>query len=94
MTEEQQFKQDENGYYVQLPDAAYRMNLETPAAELGADNTILVTIQASDELTEWLEERNIHDMELHIESNPLQFFIVFKEAAEAVMFKLAWADRR
>lgn len=91
---ENEFKQDENGYYVELPNPAYRMNLETPAAEIGADNTIMVTIEASDELKEWLEERNIMDSNLHIETEPLQFFIIFKDVAEAVMFKLSWVDRQ
>jgi hypothetical protein len=91
---EQEFKQDENGYYVELPDPAYRMNLDTPAADIGSDNTIMVTIEASDELKEWLVEHNILDMNLHIDTDPLKFYIVFRDAAEAVMFKLAWSDRR
>jgi hypothetical protein len=75
---------------IELPDAAYKIVLEPVDGQKYCNN---ITLVESDEFTSWLEQHNIVDYEIVLEEEPPNFVIDFKHDADAIMFKLSWADK-
>jgi hypothetical protein len=75
---------------LELPDAAYKIVLEPVEGQTLCNN---ITLLESDEFKSWLDEHNITDYDIIVEEFPPNFVIEFKHDADALMFKLSWADK-
>jgi hypothetical protein len=75
---------------IELPDCAYKIVLEPVEGQTHCNN---ITLVGSDDFNSWLDEHNITDYEIMIDPEPLNFVIEFKHDADAIIFKLSWADK-